>query len=316
MSTGFASPAACAAHRVAWGHPERPERLQAIAAALEAAGLAARLQPLAPVAVEPALLAEVHEPAYLALAQAEIAAGRRELSTGDTPLSAGSWQAVLAASGAVLAAVDAVCEGRLHNAFCAVRPPGHHAEPARGMGFCIVNHVALAARHAQRRHGLERVLIADWDLHHGNGTQEAFYADGSVFYFSTHEYGNYPMALTGRGYAYEVGEGPGRGANMNRPLPSGAGDAEIQAAFAELADAMERFRPQLVLISAGFDARHGDPLGGLRVTDEGFAELTRMVLEIARAHAGGRLVSVLEGGYDLEGLGLAAAAHVRELLEA
>jgi acetoin utilization deacetylase AcuC-like enzyme len=200
------------------------------------------------------------------------------------------------------------------NAFCAVRPPGHHAEPDRGVGFCVVNHVACAARWAQRRHGLRRVLIIDWDLHHGNGTQATFYRDGSVFYFSSHELGNYPMALTGTGYAGEVGEGDGEGTNMNRPLCTGAGDAEALAAMRELRQAMEAFRPELVLISAGFDARIGDPLGGLRFTDAGFRRLTLEALAVAREHAGGRLVSLLEGGYDLGGLASAAATHVAALL--
>jgi len=207
--------------------------------------------------------------------------------------------------------VDAVVEGRAQNAFCVVRPPGHHANADRGMGFCIFNNVALAARYAQRRHGLERVLIADWDVHHGNGTQDIFYADGSVFFFSTHQHPWYP----GTGSAEETGEGAGRRTTLNCPFPAGSGRAEILGAFQQkLLPAARNFKPDLVLISAGFDSRAGDPLGGFTLSDGDFADLTALLLEIAGSYAGGRLVSVLEGGYSLEGLAAAAEAHVKALV--
>jgi acetoin utilization deacetylase AcuC-like enzyme len=201
-------------------------------------------------------------------------------------------------------------EGRAQNAFCVVRPPGHHSSSDRGMGFCIFNNVALAARYAQRRHGLDRVLIADWDVHHGNGTQDIFYADGSVFFFSTHQHPWYP----GTGRAEETGEGAGRGATLNCPFPAGSGRAEIMGAFRrKLLPAAADFKPDLVLISAGFDSRAGDPLGGFTLSDGDFAELTALLLEVADTYAGGRVVSVLEGGYSLEGLAAAAVAHVKAL---
>ena len=179
------------------------------------------------------------------------------------------------------------------------------------MGFCIFNNIALAARHAQRRHGLERVLIVDWDVHHGNGTQDIFYEDGSVFFFSTHQHPWYP----GTGRADETGAGAGKGTTMNCPLPAYTGREKIFACFEEkLLPAMEKFRPELVLISAGFDSREGDPLGHFLLKDEDFADLTRLVAGIAQRHAGGRIVSLLEGGYNLSGLASAAAAHVAALL--
>jgi acetoin utilization deacetylase AcuC-like enzyme len=213
--------------------------------------------------------------------------------------------------GGVLNAVDAVATGAARNAFCAVRPPGHHASAGRGMGFCFFNNAALATRYAQRRHGLGRVLIVDWDVHHGNGTEDIFYCDPTVFYFSTHQWPLYP----GTGRVNETGEGAGVGTTMNFPFPAGSGREEVLGAVeASLAPAAEQFRPELVVISAGFDSRLGDPLGRFTLTDRDFADLTRAVMQIAARHAGGRVVSVLEGGYNLDGLASAAAAHVEALM--
>ena len=293
-------------------HPECPERLDAVLRGLGEAGLLNRLARVdARAATEEELLL-CHTREYLSTAKRDVESGRPYLSTGDTDITANSWEVAARAAGGVLNAVDAVVSGKARNAFCAVRPPGHHATPNRGMGFCLFNNVAIAARHAQRKHGLARVLIVDWDVHHGNGTQDIFYSDPSVFFFSTHQWPLYP----GTGRADETGEGAGRGATMNRPFPAGSGRAEVLGAVQDsLLPAAERFQPDLVLISAGFDSRAGDPLGRFTLTDRDFADLTRAAMEIADRYAGGRVVSVLEGGYNLEGLARASAAHVEALLE-
>ena len=303
---------ACREHDPGPGHPESQRRHDAVMAGLRAAGLEEYLQALPPreIAREDLLLAHTAE--YLDLAEREIREGAGQLSTGDTSVGRASWEAACRAAGCALAAVDAVMEGRVANAFCAVRPPGHHASASRGMGFCVLNNVALAARHAQRRHGVRRALIIDWDVHHGNGTQDIFYDDASVFFFSTHQWPLYP----GTGRASETGSGSGRGMTLNCPLPAGSGRDEIFEAFEEkLLPAADALRPELVLISAGFDSRFGDPLGNFTLTDSDFADLTRLALGIARKHAGGRLVSALEGGYNLGGLASAVAAHVSALID-
>ena len=231
----------------------------------------------------------------------------------DTATSPDSYGAALVAAGATIEGVEAVVAGAARGAFALVRPPGHHAEAGHAMGFCLFNNVAVAARHAQTAHGVERILIADWDVHHGNGTQDTFYSDGSVFFMSTHQSPLYPNT----GSVDETGEGPGEGLTMNRPFPAGAGNAEIVGAFRnDLLPAAREFRPDLTLISAGFDSRVDDRLGGFTVDDEGFRELTRIMLEIASITGDGRLVSVLEGGYTPSGLAAAVAAHMEELTKA
>jgi acetoin utilization deacetylase AcuC-like enzyme len=228
----------------------------------------------------------------------------------DTHVSAHSYDVARLATGGVLAAVDAVMAGKARNAFVASRPPGHHALPERAMGFCLLNHVAIATRYVREKYGVQRVLIVDWDVHHGNGTQDVFYTDASVFYFSTHQYPFYP----GTGAASETGEGPGRGNTLNVPLPARSGDAEIIGAFREqLLPAAEAFRPEFIFISAGFDAHQQDPLAQLQVTEAGYATLTRIVMDIAARFASGRIVSVLEGGYNLEALARSVATHLQVL---
>ena len=236
-----------------------------------------------------------------------------EYLDADTVMSPGTLEAALRGVGAATAAVDAVFRGEADNAFCALRPPGHHAESRRAMGFCFFNNVALGARHAQHRHGADKVAIVDWDVHHGNGTQDLFYDDGSVLFFSTHQSPWYPFT----GVAAETGEGRGRGTTLNCPLAAGAGLAEIGAAFEQrLLPALEAFKPDLILISAGFDSRENDPLGRFRLTDADFVCLTRQLKQAADRLCEGRLVSVLEGGYHLEGLARAVTAHVGELAAA
>ena len=292
------------------GHPERPERIGALYEALEQAGLLSAL-PRVPVrtAVEDEL-ALCHTREYIGIAKRDVASGRHQLTTGDTAISNTSWDVALEAVGGVLNSVDMVLGGKASNAFCAVRPPGHHATPNRGMGFCLFNNVAIAARYAQRRHGIERVLIVDWDVHHGNGTQDIFYSDPSVLFFSTHQWPWYP----GTGEPDETGTGAAKGMTINCPLPAGSGREEVLGAVEHrLKPAAKAFKPDLVMLSAGFDSRRGDPLGRFTLGDEDFAELTRVCMEIAATYAKGRLVSVLEGGYDLAGLTAASVAHVGEL---
>jgi acetoin utilization deacetylase AcuC-like enzyme len=291
---------------------ENARRLQAVRERLERDGLWSRLLRVEPRRAELEWIEAVHTGPYVEIVRRDAESGARQLSTGHTLISRQSYDVALWAAGGVLAACDEVMAGRAERAFCAIRPPGHHASADVGMGFCIFNNAAVAARYLQKKHGLGRVLIVDWDLHHGNGTQAVFYRDGSVFYFSTHQWPWYPWT----GAAGETGEGEGKDATLNVPLPAGSGDRELIDAFERLLrPAMDRFRPEFVLVSAGFDSRTSDPLGRFRVTDDGFRRLTQIVLAIARDHASGRVVSVLEGGYNLDGLASAASAHVKTLLE-
>ncbi|MBV9506959.1 MAG: histone deacetylase [Acidobacteriia bacterium] len=311
--TALFADARCREHLAGLAHPERPERFDAVMEGLQTAGLLEHLTRLEPrqATIDELLLCHTRE--YLLTAQHDINAGYASLTTGDTDITRNSWDVALLAAGGVLNAVDAVLTGGARNAFCAVRPPGHHATPKRGMGFCIVNNIAIAARYAQRKHGLERVLIVDWDVHHGNGTQDIFYSDPSVFFFSTHQWPLYP----GTGRADETGVGPGKGCTMNFPFPAGSGRKEILGAIeGSLVSAMARFRPDLVMISAGFDSRIDDLLGQFTLTDRDFVDLTSAVMAIAEEYAHSRVVSVLEGGYNLNGLASAAAAHVGRLARA
>ncbi len=297
-------------HLVGKHHPERPERFDAVVLGLREEGLLDRLGRVDRRAATMDELQLCHTPEYLQIARSDVESGRPFLSTGDTDVTPNSWDIAVQAAGGAMNAVDAVMTGKARNVFCALRPPGHHATASRGMGFCILNNVALAARYAQRKHGVGRVLIVDWDVHHGNGTQDIFYRDGSVLFFSTHQWPLYP----GTGRADETGEGPGLGTTMNFPFPAGSGRKEILGAVMEcLVPAADQFQPELVLISAGFDSRIGDLLGQFTLSDRDFTDLTRTVMEIAGRHASGRVVSLLEGGYALPGLASAAAAHVAAL---
>jgi acetoin utilization deacetylase AcuC-like enzyme len=306
MSALFLADPIAKQHDTGPGHPEQIARWDAAVQ-----GLAAhRVTTPKPRAATDDELALCHAPAYIRIAKHDVESGRPSLSTGDTDINRHSFEAATRATGLCLTAVDEVFAKRTARAFCVVRPPGHHAGPARGMGFCLFNTIAVAARYAQKKHGAARVLIADWDVHHGNGTQDIFYRDPSVFFFSTHQSPWYP----GTGDADERGDGPGEGTTLNCPFPAGAGKGEIVPAFTQLlAPAMDRFKPDLVLISAGFDSRAGDPLGHFRLTDEDFTELTNRMRDLAEKHAGGRLISVLEGGYNLTGLTKAVTAHAAAL---
>jgi acetoin utilization deacetylase AcuC-like enzyme len=292
-------------------NPESPERLRAIIRALEGARLREKLIQIAPAPAEVKWIARIHDRTYIERVREACERAPADLD-GDTAVSKDSFAVALLAAGGLLKAVDAVVAGKVRNAFCAVRPPGHHATRNRAMGFCLFNNVAIAAQYIRDRHHLSRVLIVDWDAHHGNGTQEAFYNDPNVLYFSTHQFPCYP----GSGTASERGEGAGLGFTVNVPMRPGSGDAEYLGAFREiLLPAAEKFKPDFVLISAGFDAHEGDPLTNLNVTAAGFRRMTEMVKGIAERHCGGRMVSVLEGGYHLEYLGESVVAHVREMMQ-
>jgi acetoin utilization deacetylase AcuC-like enzyme len=297
---------ACLGHDMGPHHPERPARLTAILDALGAPDFAALERVQAPLA-QREMLVRVHEAGYVdGLLAAVPKRGLVQLDP-DTVLCPGSGEAALRAAGAMAAAVDAVVKGGAANAFCAVRPPGHHAESGAAMGFCLFNNVAVGALHARETHGIGRIAVIDFDVHHGNGTQHMFEADGGLFYASTHQWPLYP----GTGARSERGVG-----NIcNAPLPPGSGSGAFRTAMTDtVLPALDRFAPELVMISAGFDAHRADPLANLELEEADFAWATDRLLEVAHRHAGGRLVSTLEGGYDLEALAASAAVHVQRLM--
>ncbi len=311
MRTGLVADARVKKHYTGPEHPEQAARFSAVMNRLEWSGLTHDLTRLPSRLATDDELALVHTRPYLALVDKEVAEKRHHLSTGDTGICPESAEVARLAAGSVLSAVDALFARFVQNAFCVVRPPGHHASAAKGMGFCLFNNIAVAARYACHKHSAERVLIVDWDVHHGNGTQDIFYDDGQVLFFSTHQSPWYP----GTGAKNETGAGKGAGKIINCPFPAGSGRTEIADAFRHhLLPAAAAFKPDLVLISAGFDSRINDPLGHFLVTDADFKELTGMLLDFAAKHCNGRVVSVLEGGYNLEGLASAAEAHVRAMM--
>ena len=295
-------------HLLPSGHPERPERLVAIAEALAGEQFVQLDRREAPsVPLERAVLA--HDRAYVDLVANNVPEEGFVGFDADTFMSPKSLVAALHAIGAACFAVDEVIAGRNANAFCAVRPPGHHAESDRAMGFCIFNNVAIAARHAQQAHGAERIAIVDWDVHHGNGTQEIVWSDPSILYASTHQMPLYP----GTGGRDETGSDN----IFNVPLSPGSGSDEFKDAFNyRILPALSDFAPDLVMISAGFDAHRSDPLAAINLEEEDFAWATERLMSIADRHCNGRVVSVLEGGYDLESVAASAAAHVRTLMKA
>jgi acetoin utilization deacetylase AcuC-like enzyme len=281
-------------------HPECAARLSAIVGGLEETGLSARLAHISPVSASNEQLMLVHTRAYISQVEAMSARGGGMLDP-DTPVSRESFEVALLAAGGVLNAVDAIMDEstELKHVFALVRPPGHHANATRGRGFCIFNNVAIAAAYARQRYRLNRVLIVDWDVHHGNGTQEIFVADPSVLYFSTHQYPHYP----GTGWLDEVGSGDGAGYTVNVPLPSGADDRDyLYALRSILVPIALQFQPELVLVSAGFDAHAADPLASMAVSADGFGLFTEVVMAVAAASCGGRIVLTLEGGYNLDAL--------------
>jgi acetoin utilization deacetylase AcuC-like enzyme len=314
MTVAFATNANHGAHAVE-GHVERPERLDAALALLRESGLLPstgsgrdeRLHQIEPLVPSDDDLALVHSPRYLDALRSACERGGGWLDP-DTYCLRASYGVASAAVGAVLAATDAVLKGNATSAFAAVRPPGHHARPQQAMGFCLLSNVAIAARYAQRRHGLGRVAIVDIDVHHGNGTQDAFYDDPTVLYVSTHQYPFYP----GTGRAEETGPPEADGTNVNIPLPAGCGDAEYAAVFEQLVEPIvRRFQPELLFVSLGFDAHFADPLGMMSLSVDGYGELMSRLRALADELCDGRLVAALEGGYDLD----AVAWGVRRAIE-
>jgi acetoin utilization deacetylase AcuC-like enzyme len=311
-------------------HPERPDRLRAIHRAVRQSGLIASADPFPnftsdlgtlPQAPAPAVeltsaapatrdhLLLVHPPEHIDRIARVCAAGGGVLDQGDTPVSAESFDAALEAAGAVIRCCDAVMSGEVRRAFAAVRPPGHHAEPNRPMGFCLFANVAIAARYLQRHHGVGRMAIVDFDVHHGNGTQACFDDDPSVYFVSLHQHPR--TCYPGSGYDWEIGVGAGSGLTLNLPFRPGCDDDDYLAAIEQrVVPELDQFRPEILLISAGFDAHEDDPLAQMRLSESGFARITATLVDVAERHCGGRVVSVLEGGYNLRALARSVVRHV------
>ncbi len=291
-------------------HPENAARHRAIASALAGDdALQARVQKVSPQPASDEDIERCHDPRLLRHLQSLCERGIPFVDL-DTVICPASFRVAKLAAGAAVAAVDLVFTKEAQNAFAFVRPPGHHATSDRAMGFCLFNNAAVGARYAQAKYGAERVLIIDWDVHHGNGTQDIFYNDPSVFYFSTHQYPYYP----GTGSKFETGDGEGIGTTLNIPLSAGTAAAAHREAFSEALRVIERdFPPDLIVLSAGFDSQRGDPLGGLLLEDKDFVEMTKEVMEMADRNCEGRVISLLEGGYNLQTLGETVRAHVKAL---
>ena len=304
MKTAFASDPRFQNHATGQGHPERSSRLAHTLDHLETKEWFASLQTVDAVRCETEWLARVHHRQLIERARASCEQGLPYLDTPDVAISAESFEIARLAAGTVLNLADEVAHGRVDNGFALVRPPGHHAEHNAALGFCLFNNIAIAARYLQDQHGLEKILIVDWDVHHGNGTQHLFEEDPSVFYVSTHQYPHYPGP----------GAGLGVGATLNCPMNAGADNETYTQAFTEkILPAIDAFGPDMILVSAGFDAHQADPLGSINLTTEHYAWMTRRLMECADHHCNGRILSVLEGGYDLDALALSVAVHIETL---
>lgn len=292
-------------------HPESPQRLEQIYRMLQDADVSGRFTIVQPRAASKEELALNHLPEYIERIEKTTGKSRTSLDP-DTHTSPGSWEAAIYAAGGVLVALDLIMAGKFNNGFALIRPPGHHAEPARAMGFCLFNNIAIGAHYLIQKYGLERILIVDWDLHHGNGTQKSFYASPQVLYISTHQYPYYP----GTGFVDEIGEGKGAGYTVNIPLQGGQGDADYIKIFREIIlPIAEEYQPQFILISAGYDPYYLDPLGAMQVTPDGFSALTLLLMGCAENYCEKRLLITLEGGYHLDGITESAKKTLLALIE-
>jgi acetoin utilization deacetylase AcuC-like enzyme len=329
---GFCTSPHLIEHLTGPNHPERPDRIRAICLAVRRAGLidspnpfpdfdldlqlspvgGSKLLELTPEPADEKWIKLVHQQDHIDLVKRVCAAGGGVLDLGDTVVGPASFEIALLAAGAVLRCCDAVMAGQVSRAFAAVRPPGHHAEPQRPMGFCLVNNIAVAARYLQHQHGVEKLAIVDFDVHHGNGTQAVFEADPSVLFISLHEH---PRTLyPGTGYDWETGEGLGRGATLNIPLMPGSGEEQyLQAIQSLVLPRLDEFKPSVLLLSAGFDAHHDDMLAHIDLSEESFFKITRLLGQAADMHCGGRIISTLEGGYNLRALGRSVVQHLLAL---
>jgi acetoin utilization deacetylase AcuC-like enzyme len=310
MTTGLVYDPAFLNHLTGAGHPERPERLTAVMGFLETQSWFARLRRIAPRRAEDKWVEQVHDRRYISRAQKVCLTGAPYLDVPDVGISRESFDIALLAAGAAIELADQVMAGEVDNGFALVRPPGHHAEKSLALGFCLFNNVAILARYLQKQHGLDKILILDWDVHHGNGTQHTFEEDPSVLYISTHQYPFYP----GTGAASETGLGRGEGATVNCPMPAGATDQNYERAFLEhIFPKIDEFQPEAIILSAGFDAHVDDPLAQICLSTEFFGWMSARMVEKADQHAGGRLISMLEGGYNLEVLPHCIGEHLAVL---
>ena len=310
MTTGFIYDERFLAHDTGPGHPERPERLTAVMSAIAHESSLASMRRLDARAADIDTLEHTHSLAYIDRARHACTSGAPFLDTSDVTISPASCDVAFLAAGAPLVLADAMVAGTIDNGFALLRPPGHHAEQNQAMGFCLFNNVAILARYLQSRHGFDKIAILDWDVHHGNGTQHSFEADPSVLYVSTHQYPYYP----GTGAASETGVGRGQGATLNCPMPAGAADADYERVFVDqILPKLDAFAPECIVVSAGFDAHCDDPLADMQLSTEFFSWMTTRMMEVAEKHAAGRLLSVLEGGYNLKRLGDCVTVHLQSL---
>ncbi len=311
MSTALLYDEIYLSHDAGAHHPERPERLSGTYSHLQKQKWFRSLKLLKPSSAQEPWIQTIHSAEYIARVSEACRRGYSSIDTPDVGICKRSFEIAKLAAGGALTLADALMKGEIENGFALLRPPGHHAEQDFAMGFCLFNNVAILARYLQKKHGLEKILILDWDVHHGNGTQHAFEEDPSVFYVSLHQYPFYP----GTGGEYESGRGRGEGATLNCPMGQGARDSDYEHAFCQkILPAIEFFKPDAVLVSAGFDAHEADPLASINLSTEFFGWMTERVMEIAAKHSGGRLISLLEGGYHLDYLPLCTAEHLRVLM--